>query len=178
MTPHELLETVAGAAVITGVPSWTRPDGQGEVDALVFADDLAEPASTSWALVTVPARLRSDIGARVLLDGDRIEVDGGAIPYTVDADDSVFVDVALAKVLLADHFASWLLARGWQVQVSVHRGRQHWRLADCLSFVEGGGDRLDDDYPHGDDAFAVLCESVVVVAEASVQMMHRALGPV
>ncbi len=178
MTPHELLEIVSGALGTTGEPSWTRPDGEGEVDALVFADDVCEPALTAWALVTVPARIGGDIGARVMIDRDRIEVDGGSGPYTVDADECVFVDVGLAKALIADHLANWLLARGWQVQVSVHHGAQHWRLADCLSFVEGGGDRLDDDYPHGDDRLSVLSESVAVVADAAVQGTRRALGPV
>ncbi len=178
MTPHELLEIVSGALGTTGVPFWTRPDGEDEVDALVFADDVCEPASTAWALVTVPARIGGDIGARVMIDRDRIEVDGGSVPQTIDADECVFVDVGLAEALIADHLASWLLARAWQVQVSVHRGAQHWRLADCLSFVEGGGDRLDDDYPHGDDRLSVLCESVAVVADAAVQGIRRAVGPV
>jgi len=178
MTPHKLLETVAGALGATGVPFWTRPDGEDEVDALVFADDVCEAASTSWALVTFPTRIGGGIGVRVMIDRDRIEVDGVSGPYTVDADECVFVDVGLAKALITDHLASWLLERGWQVQVSVHHGIHHWRLADCLSFVEGGGDRLDDDYPHGNDRLLVLCEAVTVVADASVQGSRRALGPV
>ncbi len=177
MTPHELLEIVSGALGTTGVPFWTRPDGEDEVDALVFADDVCEPALTSWALVTVPARIGGDIGTRVLIDRDRIEVDGGSVPYTIDAEECVFVDVGLAEALIADHLASWLLERGWQVQVSVRRGAPHWRLADCLSYTEGGGDRLDDDYPHGDDRLPVLGESVTVVADASVPGTRRAVGP-
>ena len=57
---------------------------------------------------------------------------------------------------------SWLLGCGWQVQPTIHKQAQRWRLVDCLSIADGGGDRLDDDYPYGDDELSVLCESVGV----------------
>jgi len=178
MTPRELLEIVGGALATVGMPHWPRPDGGGDVDALVFADDESEPEAASWALITVPLSVAGDLCARLSIDQDRIEVSAGASRCTVDADECVFIDAAMAEALIAEHLSEWLLARGWQVQVSVHRGLRQWRLADCLSFVEGGGDRLDDDYPHGDDRLEVLCASVSVVAESSVQVTRRAVGPV
>ena len=58
---------------------------------------------------------------------------------------------------------SWLVGRGWQVQVTLRKQAERWRLVDCLSIADGGGDRLDHDYPAGVDELAVLSESVVVV---------------
>ncbi|MEK6674601.1 MAG: hypothetical protein AABZ47_02980 [Planctomycetota bacterium] len=80
-----------------------------------------------------------------------------------DEDDIIPIDVSFAEQLLKDHFRDWLLQRGWQVQVTLRRGEQTWRLVDCLSFADGGGDRLDSEYPFGQDEFTVLCESVQVL---------------
>ena len=79
---------------------------------------------------------------------------------------SVPIDCAMAAVLIKAHLSEWLLERAWQVQVTVRKGRREWRLVDCLSFADGGGDRLDDDYPRGDDEADVLCESVLVVVSS------------
>ncbi len=72
----------------------------------------------------------------------------------------------MARDLIVRHLSQWLLERGWQVQVTLVRDKRRWRLVDCLSIGDGGGDRLDEDYPNGEDELTVLCESVVVVARA------------
>ena len=69
----------------------------------------------------------------------------------------------MAQELIESHLREWLLRGGWQVQVTIRKQGQRWRLVDCLSIADGGGDRLDDDYPCGDDELSVLCESVIVV---------------
>lgn len=76
--------------------------------------------------------------------------------------DYVPVDTVMARDLLRSHFRTWLLERGWQVQATVRKEVQRWRLVDVLSIADGGGDRLDEDYPYGPDELTVLCESVVV----------------
>ena len=68
----------------------------------------------------------------------------------------------MARELIEYHLRAWLLHRGWQVPVTLRKQAQRWRLVDCLSIADGGGDRLDDDYPHGGDELSVLCESVGV----------------
>ena len=73
----------------------------------------------------------------------------------------------MARELIESHFRAWLLSRGWQVQVTIRKQAQRWRLVDCLSIADGGGDRLDDDYLFGDDELSVLCESVIVVVASS-----------
>ena len=73
----------------------------------------------------------------------------------------------MAQELIESHLRAWLLSRGWQVQVTIHKQAQRWRLVDGLSFADGGGDRLDDDYPFGDNELTVVCESVVVVVASS-----------
>ncbi len=54
-----------------------------------------------------------------------------------------------------------------QVLVTILKQAQRERLVDCLSIADGGGDRLDDDYPYGDDELSVLCESVIVVVAST-----------
>jgi hypothetical protein len=81
-----------------------------------------------------------------------------------DLDDSILpIDTALAAELIKSHLRDWLADRGWQVQLEMFKNDRRWRLADCLSFTDGGGDRLDADYPAGDDELKVLCDSVVAV---------------
>ena len=70
----------------------------------------------------------------------------------------------MACELIEAHLRNWLLDRSWQVQVIVQKNAQRWRLVDCLSIADGGGDRLDQDYPYGDDELQVLSDSVIVVA--------------
>ena len=80
-----------------------------------------------------------------------------------DDADYLPMDTAMAQELIQAYLRTWLLCRGWQVQVTIRKEAQRWRLVDCLSIGDGGGDRLDDDYPLGDDELSGLCESVVVV---------------
>lgn len=73
----------------------------------------------------------------------------------------------MAYDLTKAHLRTWLLDRSWQTQVIVQKNAQRWRLADCLSIADGGGDRLDQDYPCGHDELEVLSESVTVVATSA-----------
>lgn len=76
------------------------------------------------------------------------------------------VDTGMAGDLIRSWLRDWLLGRGWQVQATLRKEAQRWRLVDVLSIADGGGDRLDDDYPYGTDELEVLCASVVVIAGA------------
>ncbi len=133
MTADELLEISQAALDITGMPTWDTPYSAGASEQLDYLDD-AEDAPL-WALVPV---------------------DPGDDAYTP-------IGTALAADIIKSHLRSWLLDRGWQVQVSIFRGQHNWRLADCLSVSDGGGDRLDADYPHAPDQLTTLCQSVLLL---------------
>ena len=79
-------------------------------------------------------------------------------------EDYLPIDSAMAHELIKSCFHNWLLERSWQIQVSVKNKTPRWRLVDCLSIADGGGDRIDGDYPYGHDELAVLCESVIVLS--------------
>lgn len=136
MTASELITQTAEALLITDLPEWDSPDLPGQREALLFVDEDQIDGGPAWTLA----------------------------PTDGDSEDYVILDPALACEIIKGHLRAWLIERGWQVQVTLSRGRQRWRLADCLSIADGGGDRLDDDYPYGDDELSVLCESIIVVA--------------
>jgi len=99
------------------------------------------------------------------------EADGGGPTWALVADggggdDCVPVDAGMAADLIARHLAGWLAERGWQVQGTLSRRGRQWRLVDVLSPAGGGGDRLDGDYPQGEDELTVLCRSVEAAATA------------
>ena len=139
MTATELFKISSDALAITGPPEWDSPDAPGVRDALVYLDDDADEDGPLWAL----------------------------LPTVSETSDYVPIDTAMAYDLTKAHLRTWLLDRSWQTQVIVQKIAQRWRLADCLSIADGGGDRLDQDYPCGDDELAVLCESVTVVATSA-----------
>jgi hypothetical protein len=126
------------ARATAGVPEWESVERPGTLERLAFLEDPEFGAV--WAIIASDS----------------------------DTGDYIPVDVSLAKRLLAEHFRQWLAGRGWQVQVTVRRTGASWRLADCLAAAAGGGDRLDEDYPTGDDEFGVLCRAVETVDRASV----------
>ncbi len=136
MTATELFKSSSEARAITGPGEWDSPDAPGQRDALVYVDDEAAEDSPLWCLA----------------------------PTGSDDADYLPMDTAMAQQLIESHLRAWLLRRGWQVQVTIRKEVLRWRLVDCLSIADGGGDRLDADYPFGDDELSVLCESVVVVA--------------
>ncbi|MCH9035585.1 MAG: hypothetical protein IID42_13970 [Planctomycetes bacterium] len=139
MTATELFKISSDALAITGPPEWDSPDAPGVRDALVYIDDDADEDGPLWAL----------------------------LPTGSETSDYVPIDTVMAGELIKTHLGTWLLDRSWQIQVIVQRNAQRWRLADCLSITDGGGDRLDQDYPFGDDELAVLSESVTVVATSA-----------
>ena len=135
MTATELFKISSDALAITGQAEWDSPDAPGQRDALVYDDDESAEDGPLWCLA----------------------------PTGSDDADYLPMDTAMAQELIESHLGVWLLRGGWQVQVTIRKQAQRWRLIDCLSIADGGGDRLDDDYPFGDDELTVLCESVVVV---------------
>ena len=139
VTTTEIFKITSDALAITGPPEWDSPDGPGVRDALIYIDDDADEDGPLWCLA----------------------------PTGSDDADYVPIDTAMAHALIKTHLRSWLLGRSWQIQVTVQKNAQHWRLVDCLAIVDGGGDRLDQDYPCGDDELAVLCESVAIVATSA-----------
>ncbi len=135
MTATELFKSSSDALAITGPAEWDSPDAPGQRDALVYVDDEAVEDGPLWCLA----------------------------PTGSDDADYLPMDTAMAQELIESHLRAWLLRRGWQVQVTIRKEARRWRLVDCLSIADGGGDRLDNDYPFGDDELFVLCESVIVV---------------
>lgn len=134
---RELKRLTDRARAAAGVPEWESLERPGTLEHLAFLEDTEFGAV--WAILTSDS----------------------------DAGDYVPVNASLARRLLAEHFREWLASRGWQVQVTVRRAGTSWRLADCLAAAAGGGDRLDEDYPSGDDEFEVLCRAVETVDRAS-----------
>ena len=156
MQAAELYELTNAAIAVTGLPRGPAPETTGQFEGLRFVPtDRDEPAS--WVMMPLGAEESPAIGA-----GDESHLAQSA--SAIDWDEAVQVDAALAAQSIRDHLRSHLAAMGWQVQMKMSRGKATWRLADCLAITEGGGDRLDDHYPSGDDELAVLCESVTVLA--------------
>ena len=139
MTATELFKSSSDALAITGPAEWDSPDAPGEHDVLVCDEDEAAEDGPLWCLA----------------------------PTGSDDADYLPMDTTMARELIVSHLRAWLLSRGWQVQVTIRKEAQRWRLVDCLSIADGGGDRLDDDYPYGDDELSVLCECVIVVLASS-----------
>ncbi len=135
MTSAKLFEMTAEALAITGQPEWASPEVPGDRDALVYLRDEACDREADWAFA----------------------------PVGSDEADYVPIHTEMAEGLIKAHLRSWVLDRGWQVQVATRKQSHGWRLVDCLSIADGGGDRLDHDYPFGDDELAVQCASVVAV---------------
>ena len=135
LTATELFKISSDALEIAGSAEWDSPDADGQRDALVYLDGEAVEDGPLWCLV----------------------------PTGSDDADYLAMDTTLAQKLIESHLRAWLLRRGWQVQVTILKQAQRWRLVDCLSIADGGGDRLDDEYPFGDEELSVLCESVVVL---------------
>ncbi len=135
MTVTELFDCSSDALAITGPAEWDSPDALGQRDTLVYVDDVNTKDSPFWCLESTGS----------------------------DNDDYVPVDPIMALELIVSHLQEWLLRHGWQVQVMVRMQVRRWRLVDCLTVADGGGDRLDADYPYGDDELLVLCESVIAI---------------
>ncbi len=150
MYPDEAMEWVFRALSVTGSPSWDAPGGDGVETMAFLAAGAAEDAPT-WVLVPVHEDQTGNSFAPI------------TEPFPDDTD-YVPLDATLALELVKARLRDWLLERGWQVQVSVRKGTRTWRLVDCLSFSDGGGDRLDRDYPFGVDQLTVLVESVFVLS--------------
>ena len=138
MTATELYRISAEALTIAGHPEWRSMDDKDERDTLIYLNDEASEEGPLWALA----------------------------PTEANDEDYMPIDSAMAHELIRSHFRNWLLERSWQIQVSVRNNSPRWRLVDCLSAADGGGDRIDLDYPYGHDELAVLCESVVVLSAA------------
>lgn len=134
MNATELLERTQEARAITGAPEWDSIEVSGGQEVLAYLDAQAASGDPLWALVPVG-------------QGDEFSP----------------LDVAVAEALIRAHWQAWLQERAWQVQLTVRKGKPSWRLVDCLAFSDGGGDRLDDDYPNGDDQLTILGQSVLTV---------------
>lgn len=145
MSPEELYIQTQAALAVAGAPEWGAVEHGAERDRLAYYPAVGAEEEAFWALV---------VG-----DYDGGEIEGG------DVNEECFaIESRTAAALIKAHLCTWLLDRGWQVQASMHKGRHRWRLVDCLSISDGGGDRLDDEYPYGDDELRVLGESVVAIA--------------
>lgn len=150
MTPELLFEACGPALAIVGVPTFAATEEADGVEALRYLPPTeGEPGC--WALVP--------------MQGEPAELIEVVLPAgEVDFDEILPLDVLLAAELIKGQLRGCLAARGWQVQMKMARERMTWRLVDCLAITEGGGDRLDDHYPAGDDELGVLCESVVMLS--------------
>ncbi|GJQ26475.1 MAG: hypothetical protein HBSAPP02_15070 [Phycisphaerae bacterium] len=138
MTADKLHEITRAALQIVGSPVFTSPGDPDANEELIFLPAAHGHEPGRWVLASA-----EDEGAK---------------------DDAVDVDVEMAADLIRSHLRDYLATGGWQVHLAIRRGRATWRLADCVSPAEGGGDRLDDDYPGGEDELLVLCRSVEVIS--------------
>lgn len=147
MEPDVLYERTRKACERIGLPKWNSPFVEGQRETLTYLPD--DPEGPTWAVV----------------------------PDEPDWNDDDCDPVAtyVAEALIVEHLRLWLLRRQWQVQVNVRQDKQFWRLVDCLAVSEGGGDRLDGDYPSGRDELTVMCESVEAVACGDIK--YRIPGP-
>jgi len=145
LSPEELHIQTQAALAVTGAPEWGAVEDDAERDQLAYYPVVGTEEEAFWALVVV------DYEEGGLEEGDLNE-------------ECFAVETTTAEELIKAHLRNWLLNRGWQLQVSMHNRRHRWRLVDCLSISDGGGDRLDDEYPYGDEELRVLCESVVAIA--------------
>lgn len=143
-TAGSLLDVVRPVLPFAGSPAWPCPGADRERDRLVLlpGDEAQSDDGPTWALAPVD---------------DPTEM--------APEDDDVWpIHVSLAEAIWMHHLADWLLSRGWQAQVKLSKGSPRWRLVDCLSIAEGGGDRLDAEYPCGESQLEVLVRGVVIVA--------------
>ncbi len=131
----KLLEACETALAIAGLPEFNSADEPDQNEALSFLPASENNEEACWALA----------------------------PSGGSGDEYVAVDTEMAYQLLRAHFRDWLLERGWQIHVHCYADRRRWTLVDCLSVSDGGGDRLDVDYPYGDNELTVLTDSVVAV---------------
>ncbi len=130
-----LFEACETALAITGLPEFNSADEPNLIETLSFLPASEDNEEVCWALV----------------------------PSVGSGEEYVAVDTQMAHQLLRAHFRDWLLACGWQVHVHCYAARRRWTLVDCLSVSDGGGDRLDVDYPYGEDELAILTDSVIAV---------------
>ena len=112
MTATELFNISSDALESTGPAEWDSPEAPDQRDALVYYDDKTYEDGPLWCL----AQTGSD-----------------------DAD-YLLIETAMAQELIVSHLRAWLLCRGWQVQVTIRKEAQRWRLVDCLSIADGGGE--------------------------------------
>lgn len=138
MTATELFQISAEALAIIGPAEWNCPDDPSRRDALIYIDDETDQDGPLWSLASADS----------------------------DTADYLPIDTQMAAQLIEGHLRRWLLEGGWQVQATVLKNKPRWRLVDGLSIADGGGDRLDEDYPQGPDELTVLCQTVSVVARA------------
>ena len=130
-----LFEATETALAIVGLPDFKSVDEPDQTERLTFLPASADNEEPCWALV----------------------------PSGGSDEEYVAVETEMATQLLAGHFRNWLLQRGWQVQVHCYANRHRWSLVDCLSAADGGGDRLDVDYPYGESELTVLTQSIIAV---------------
>jgi hypothetical protein len=147
MEPDLLYERTQRACELAGLPMWSSPFVDEGRETLTYLPNDAD--GPTWAVV----------------------------PATPEWDDEDCDPIAphVAEVLICEHLRVWLLRRQWQIQVNVKQDKPMWRLVDCLAVSEGGGDRLDMDYPNGRDELTVLCEAVKIVAQGDIK--YRVAGP-
>ena len=127
------------------------------------ASDLFESTETALAICGLPQFRSADAPDQNELLKYFGDDDTWALVADGAEDEYVAVDTEMAAFLLMSHFREWLLQRGYQVQVHCYATRRRWELVDCLSPADGGGDRLDVDYPCGPDELDVLVESILAV---------------
>ena len=128
-----LFEFTETALAITDLPQFRSVDEPDQNEVLTFLPASDDIEEACWAMV----------------------------PSGGSGDEYVAVDTDIAYQLMRAHFRDWLLQRGWQVQVHCYANRRRWTLVDCLSVADGGGDRLDVDYPYGEHELNVLTDSVI-----------------
>lgn len=127
------------------------------------ATELFEQCETALAICGLPEFTSADADGLEVLKYFGDDETWALVPVDGSADEYVAVDTDMACNLLRCHFRDWLLLRGFQIQVRCFATVHRWTLVDCLCAAEGGGDRLDVDYPVGEDELAVFVDSVIAL---------------
>ena len=129
------------------------------------ASEVFDTAETALAICELPRFDSVDAeGLTEVLKYFGDDCTWALVPVEGSDEEYVAVDAAMARDIIMSHFRAWLLAKGYQVQVHCYAGVERWTLVDCLSASEGGGDRLDVDYPCGEDEWTTLIDSIIAAS--------------
>ncbi len=171
----KLFQRVSATLELVGWPAFSYYDGETVIERLVYLEDgLDDGIDEGPANDINDPRVYEPTFAMEEQDalnapGQSSAPDPSGTPESLGTPDSLDACFPLgvdhATYLIKEHLRECLAEAAWQVQLTVQNNRNVWRLVDCRAFSDGGGDRLDADYPYGPDELDVICEAISVLAK-------------